>query len=99
MDRITSRESDPTPWERQEYPGTRLGRVVDLFPTLNAAAAVGLQLDTEKKAAKCWKTLSDAAPRCPTWVQGEKDTSESELLLRAPFVMELLQTISSRAPG
>lgn len=43
MDMITSIKSDPTPWERQEYSGTGLGRLVSLFATLNAAAAVGLQ--------------------------------------------------------
>lgn len=48
-----------------------------------------------EKAAKRWRTSSDTAPSCQTWLRGEEDASKSGLLLRAPFVVEPLQTISS----
>lgn len=43
MDMITYVEDDPASLGSQEYPGTGLGRLVGLFATLNAAAAVELQ--------------------------------------------------------
>lgn len=44
-------------------------------------------------------TSSDTAPSCQTWLQGEESASKSGLLLRALFVVEPLQTFSSRAHG
>lgn len=75
------------------------GSWAGLFLTSKATAAAGLQYHTGKKATGSWMTLSDTSPSCQTWLQGVKGASKSGLLLRAPFAVEPLQTISSWASG
>lgn len=59
----------------------------------------GYNIIQEKKATKCRMALSDTAPGCQTWLWGDEGASKLVLLLRAPLVVESLQTISSWALG